>query len=86
MGLLYLYNMAIYLSVVDVKARTTEEVLWWSGALMRHSNVQYRLRSQPLTLQKHKTYSGFNGRICRGEALCDDADGYEERAVSIFRF
>jgi hypothetical protein len=60
MGFLYLYNMAIYLSVMDVKSRTTEEVLWWSGALMQHSNVQYRLRSQPSTLEKYKTYSVFN--------------------------
>jgi hypothetical protein len=77
--------MAIYLSVMDVKAWKTEEVLWWSGALMRHSNIQYRLRSQPSTLQKYKTYSGFDGRIWRREALCDDTYSYEERAISIFR-
>jgi len=86
MGLLYIHNMAIHSSVTDVKARTTELVLRWSGALMQHSNVQCRLRSQPSALQKYITYSGFNGRIWRGEALRDDADGYEEGAVSIFRF
>ena len=53
---------------------------------MQHSNVQYWLRSQLSAFQKYKTYSRFNGRIWGGEALRVNADGYEERAVSSFRF